>query len=604
MVKNLERSTGGYYARLLFLLLIVSTVGVLWVARAETVQYLYDSLNRLIEVRYPDKIIRYTYDAAGNRTSVQVVSFNAAPSLSGLEPNSVIAGSGGFALIVNGSNFVNSSTVQWNGTNRPTTFVSDAQLRADIPASDIAAFGTANVTVVSPAPGGGTSNALTFTISNSTPTPSPTPTPTPIPTAGLQYYPLSTPIRLLDTRAEQPACEVPGTPLTGNSSRTQIARVTCDNITIPANAQAIVGNATVVNNTGAAGGFVTLYPSGAPLPTVSNLNYSPGEVVPNSFTVGLGADGAFNIYATSGINFIVDITGYYAPPGAGGLYYHPLPSPVRLLDTRTGQPACDAPGAPLIGGNSRTQNARLNCNNITIPSEAQAIVGNATVVNNTGAAGGFVTLYPSSATQPTVSNLNYSPEQIVPNSFTVGLGADGAFSIYATSGINFIVDVTGYYSDQAVDINGAGLFYHPLPSPVRLLDTRAGQPACDAPGTPLAGGGSRTQNARVTCSGVTIPTSAQVVVGNATVVNNVPGAAAGYITLHPSGTSLPTVSNLNYVPGQIVPNAFTVGLGNSDGSFNIFASSATHFIVDITGYYSDQASGVNGHDNLVTRLGK
>ncbi len=48
----------------------------------------------------------------------------------------------------------------------------------------------------------------------------------------------------------------------------------------------------------------------------------------------------------------------------------------------------------------------------------------------------------------------------------------------------------------------------------------------------------------------------------------------------------PTVSNLNYVSGQIVPNAFTVGLGNSDGAFNIFASSSTHFIADLTGYFA------------------
>ncbi len=38
------------------------------VALAETVQYLYDALNRLEEVRYPDgTVIQYTFDAAGNR---------------------------------------------------------------------------------------------------------------------------------------------------------------------------------------------------------------------------------------------------------------------------------------------------------------------------------------------------------------------------------------------------------------------------------------------------------------------------------------------------------------------------------------------------------
>ena len=67
------------------------------------------------------------------------------------------------------------------------------------------------------------------------------------------------------------------------------------------------------NDTGAAPGFVTLYSSSAARPNVSNLNYVTGQVVPNSFTVSLGTTGAFNIYAQTGINFITDVTGYYAP---------------------------------------------------------------------------------------------------------------------------------------------------------------------------------------------------------------------------------------------------------------------------------------------------
>jgi hypothetical protein len=87
-----------------------------------------------------------------------------APSLGSLTPNNVAAGAAGFVLTATGSDFVSSSVIQWNGANRPTTFVSSTQLRATISASDIAAAGTARVTVVNPPPGGGASNALTFTI--------------------------------------------------------------------------------------------------------------------------------------------------------------------------------------------------------------------------------------------------------------------------------------------------------------------------------------------------------------------------------------------------------------------------------------------------------
>jgi YD repeat-containing protein len=38
----------------------------------ESIKYRYDALNRLIEATHPDgSIVRYTYDPAGNRTSVQ-----------------------------------------------------------------------------------------------------------------------------------------------------------------------------------------------------------------------------------------------------------------------------------------------------------------------------------------------------------------------------------------------------------------------------------------------------------------------------------------------------------------------------------------------------
>ena len=61
------------------------------------------------------------------------------------------------------SNFVSGSVVRWNGANRTTTFVSATQLTAAIPAADIAAAGSASVTVQNN-PGGAVSNALTFTI--------------------------------------------------------------------------------------------------------------------------------------------------------------------------------------------------------------------------------------------------------------------------------------------------------------------------------------------------------------------------------------------------------------------------------------------------------
>src|SRR3989441_4591701 len=95
---------------------------------------------------------------------------NPVPTLGSLVPTSASAGTGAFTLTVNGTNFVSGSVVRWNSSARTTTFVSGTQLRAAIPASDVATAGTASVPAFSPTPGGGTSGALTFTINNPVPT--------------------------------------------------------------------------------------------------------------------------------------------------------------------------------------------------------------------------------------------------------------------------------------------------------------------------------------------------------------------------------------------------------------------------------------------------
>ena len=70
----------------------------------------------------------------------------------------------GITLTVSGTNFVNGSVVDWNGSPRATTFVSATQLTAAISAPDIASAGTASITVSN---SGVTSAPASFTISAS-----------------------------------------------------------------------------------------------------------------------------------------------------------------------------------------------------------------------------------------------------------------------------------------------------------------------------------------------------------------------------------------------------------------------------------------------------
>jgi uncharacterized protein (TIGR03437 family) len=117
----------------------------------------------------PNKALFYFKDINGKVVDQFVVFSNVeTPFVSAVTPASVEAGVNAFALTLDGAGFVSGSVVQWNGVERPTTFVSPTRLTAEITKGDVATPGSVSVTVFNPAPGGGTSNAKTFMV-NPTP---------------------------------------------------------------------------------------------------------------------------------------------------------------------------------------------------------------------------------------------------------------------------------------------------------------------------------------------------------------------------------------------------------------------------------------------------
>jgi len=80
------------------------------------------------------------------------------PSVTSLSPSSAAAGGADFTLTVNGRHFDSNAVVVWNGTALATSFISDTQLAATIPSSDISNAGPAEVFVYNP---GSTSDTTT-----------------------------------------------------------------------------------------------------------------------------------------------------------------------------------------------------------------------------------------------------------------------------------------------------------------------------------------------------------------------------------------------------------------------------------------------------------
>ena len=110
------------------------------------------------------------FGCGGSTESQRTQLPNPVPGVVALSPVNASPGGPDFTLTVTGSNFVSNAQVRWNGSSRPTTFVSSSQVTASISASGIAAPGTVAVTVFNPPPGGGSSEPLTFAIEPNTAT--------------------------------------------------------------------------------------------------------------------------------------------------------------------------------------------------------------------------------------------------------------------------------------------------------------------------------------------------------------------------------------------------------------------------------------------------
>ena len=108
----------------------------------------------------------------------------------------------------------------------------------------------------------------------------------------------------------------------------------------------------------------------------------------------------------------------------------------------------------------------------------------------------------------------------------------------------------------------------------RLLDTRSGSAV--SPSAPRA----------VQVTGVAgIPVDALAVVVNVAAYQP---AKAGYLTVYPTGSSRPVARSVSFAAREIAENVLTVKLG-SGGRISVFASTVSHVVADVAGYYRNHA---------------
>ena len=249
--------------------------------------------------------------------------------------------------------------------------------------------------------------------------------PTPSPTT-LTFYPLP-PCRIADTRTASGALGGPS--LVGGQARPfPVLASTCN---VPATAKAYSLNFTAVPQGSL--GYITTWPTGVSQPLVSTLNANNGQVTANAAIVPAGTTGQIDVFAANNTDLIIDINGYFAPAGAGGLSLRTL-TPCRVLDTRL--PA----GTPPFGGTQSVGVANSLC---APPGNAQAYVFSATVVPS--ASLGYLTLWPEGQTQPGVSTLNALDGAITSNMAIVPT-ANGFINTFAANPTYLILDISGYFA--------------------------------------------------------------------------------------------------------------------------------------------------------------
>ena len=190
-------------------------------------------------------------------------------------------------------------------------------------------------------------------------------------------------------------------------------------------------------------------------------------------------------------------------------------------------------------------------------------------------ASGYLTAWSCDEAMPPTSNLNYVPGVTRAIHAVVTLSADASICVFSMVSTDVLVDVTGSYTTSA-----GSLRFHPL-APTRLYDSR------------LVGGIWQANETRT----IDVPTNAAAVAINVTITEP---AASGFVTVFPCQETLPVVSNINYVPGQVVANLVQTGV--SGGKVCVHSRARSHIVIDLQGTYDSRDDGLRYQAVAPTRL--
>ena len=243
-------------------------------------------------------------------------------------------------------------------------------------------------------------------------------------------------------------------------------------------------------------------------------------------------------------------------PAPTGARFTPL-TPVRLIDTRTGQGTVKL---PLGAGCTLVVDPNLD------PSVTAVAVNLTSVLP---ARSGSITAYACGMNRPQASAVQAVAGRVVAGTAIVPLADDGTFCVYTASATELLVDLFGSYSPST------GVKYQPITT-ARLYDSRSRT-------TPLPAG---------TVVKVKLAGTAAVPVGATAValtVHSTGALSTGHATVYPCTATVPRVSSLNATKGIGITNHVEVGLSGA-GEVCVYVASAMHITLDVSGWYGSAAT--------------
>jgi biotin transporter BioY len=128
------------------------------------------------------------------------------------------------------------------------------------------------------------------------------------------------------------------------------------------------------------------------------------------------------------------------PGSLAAASFYSLP-PCRLVDTR--DPVGSRGGPALSAGTIRVFGLGGACG---LPATARGAAFNLTVTSPSDA--GYLTAFPTGASLPLASTINFRAGQTRANSAVLALGVAGNLSVFCgipSGDVHFVLDVTGYF---------------------------------------------------------------------------------------------------------------------------------------------------------------